>query len=230
MKWLILFISYYTVSGGLFWSNVKSNDKIRRKNNNFGDIFSDLLNDFNLDISFTPNTNLFSNEYIMDNQDTNNNYFIDESPSSMITFPSIFNNNAFIYKQSEPLYLSIQSPQTKTSNTYTLTNTNKVNGNTFRYTINTNDNIPITQSLVSTNKMYLCNTASCSNNGIEMKNIFDNKYKNYMHLIPTSTMISLETEENNNDENIIDVNGIMNININKDTNEESHVSLNDYVL
>eukprot|EP01084_Bolivina_argentea_P261528 441981_1 len=58
-------------------------------------------------------------------------------------------------------------------------------------------------------------TVTSTNELHKTKYIFDNPYQNYMHLTPTSTMISLE-------------NWLNTININKDTNKESHVSLKHY--
>ncbi len=74
MKLFILLFAYHTVSGRFIWSNSIANANLKQKDNNFADIFSNLLNDFNLDISFTPNTNSFSNQYLIDNEDTNNIY------------------------------------------------------------------------------------------------------------------------------------------------------------
>merc|ERR1712228_1119494 len=62
----------------------------------------------------------------------------------------------------------------------------KINDDTWRYSLNSNDNAPEIETW-SNHKLYICEKSSCSNqNGMEMKNIFDSddEYQNYLHLVP----------------------------------------------
>merc|ERR1719242_1430010 len=79
---------------------------------------------------------------------------------------------------------------------FTLQRSNKVAGNTWRYTVSTGDNGHsfMTQSWSTPKTYFLCSSSEgCGQqNGMEMKNIFDDfmsgNGKPYMHLVPTSTM------------------------------------------
>ena len=88
------------------------------------DILNDILNDFNLDISFDSETKpIFSDPNYIHNPDNNyyhdqNELFIDESPSSMFdrfsfSIPSFFNFNSppttYSYQSSPPSYSSYSS-------------------------------------------------------------------------------------------------------------------------
>ena len=172
---LLLLISYRCVSSRFVWQSSFNNPIT---NNNNDDVFDDLLNNFNLDISFPPNSiqhkqqymgphliggsfPTFQNDYIR----SDDRGFFDESPSSMLSsWPSTYFNQPQKLSAitEKPLYLTVQSQPTihskPRSSTYTLTKTNKVNGDTWRYSVNNNGpNQQISESW-SNHKMYLCHS------------------------------------------------------------------------
>jgi len=84
-----------------------------------------------------------------------------------------------------------------TSSVFRLQHSNRVNGNTYRYTIQSDGgNQPIFTESWSTptaSKMYLCSSESCdSENGLEMMDILGDwmsapRPRSYFHLVPTTT-------------------------------------------
>lgn len=159
MRWLTVLALHQIVYGRVQWlSSGPSQIQSQQQDLNINDIFANILNDINLDITF--------------NNNANNDFFIDESPSSMFSFPSFpqfFNSPSISTSTSnKPLYLMVQSfgnnnkPQitTSSSSVFVLEESNQVNGNTYRYSVksNGNGNKIITETWSSSPKMYLCNS------------------------------------------------------------------------
>lgn len=210
MKCFTILTLYQAVSGRFQWLDTMSSSG---QDSTLEDIYSNLLNDINLDISFKAPPSTHS---MMDNMmNRNDDYFIDESPSSMFSFssfPLFFGRNkpsdfGPIQSRQKPLFLRVESSQKQPVNDghsasiFILERSNKVSGNTFRYSVKTdgNRNSIITETW-STPKMYLCDSKLCGReNGIEMMNIFDDlgqeNGRKYMHLVPTSTIRPIEENE-----------------------------------
>eukprot|EP01084_Bolivina_argentea_P257492 433826_1 len=212
MNVLIVLLLYQTVSSRFIWLDTK----VSSNPQTMDDFFSDILNDMKLDISFDPPPKSIFNNNINTNSD-------------IFSIPPLFQqqitpntNNFQLYQTStKPLFLMIDSfqnkPQTQSQNPslFTLQQTNKVNGNTWRYTVTTNGNNRIITESWSTPKMYLCNSPSCgSQSGIEMIDILNNfQHENgqkYMHLVPATTMqmqsmdMDMDMDNNNNDNTWMD--------------------------
>lgn len=157
---------YATVSAGFGWLD----NRMSSRQDTMDDIFANILNDFNVDISFqTPKPFMFPNAV----QDEND-YFVDDSPSSMFNFPSFGSFGSFFNDQpmpfqrraSDPLYLMVQSApnmpmqqnyDSDPTSIFVLEQSGKVNGDTYRYTVRSNGNKIVTESW-STPKMYLCDS------------------------------------------------------------------------
>eukprot|EP00485_Elphidium_margaritaceum_P002823 CAMPEP_0202700584 /NCGR_PEP_ID=MMETSP1385-20130828/13764_1 /ASSEMBLY_ACC=CAM_ASM_000861 /TAXON_ID=933848 /ORGANISM="Elphidium margaritaceum" /LENGTH=404 /DNA_ID=CAMNT_0049357801 /DNA_START=119 /DNA_END=1333 /DNA_ORIENTATION=- len=178
-------------------------------------MLNSLLSDLNLDISFAPNLGLADADNVYDD------YYIDASPSSMIRFPSLssfVSNRAnmrmpapFSRAQPRGLFLMVQSAAEDRvhpkRSTYQLTQTQQVNGDTYRYSVRSRgDKRPLIHSW-STQKMYLCNNADCSaahHDGMlpmQMMDVMDVMQGDddddsgaYMHLVPLSSLEPLVTD------------------------------------
>eukprot|EP01083_Nonionella_stella_P305608 1066753_1 len=197
MAWLTLFITYNAVSITFAWPQFWQNDRDNNPtNDDLNNVLSSLFNDFQLDISFPSASNPPGSSFT-DHVQTNDNYFVNKPLPASYTHFSGFISNPLVSKEAYPLYLTMQSPQTAHRSTYQLTKIGKVNGDTWRYSYDTNGNDHVVQQYIALSrlKLYICPSASCSNKRIEMNNILKgDQYTNYMHLVPTSTAAVFDTD------------------------------------
>merc|ERR1719474_154749 len=173
-------------------------NKAKHTPHRISDFVTGLLDDVNVDISFSTNTNT---DPLLDQQpdsDSDNKHIHHSTSYSF----SIFTNNVrpqLSITESTPLYLVVQSPTESPSDTpqttFQLLPSDKINENTYRFTLRS-DKGPTTMapSPWSDRKMYLCHNPSCSNGeGIEMESAFsdfidDDPLRNYMRLVPKNTL------------------------------------------
>ena len=114
-------------------------------------IVSDFLNDLNLDISLPPKTQPLPYE-----NDNNDNIWN--------TGHSVFGNTfgrrpqaAFEgFHHSQPLYLTMYHPQNEDSSSFLLKKQHQINGDTWRYSLDSNDDNAPEMKTWSTHKLYIC--------------------------------------------------------------------------
>jgi len=124
-----------------------------------------------------------------DANDNDNAFNLMEAFNLDISLPS------FDAQPSSPLYLQVESVQRPDSNfVYVLDESGKVNGDTYRYSIQSDGRNQIITRTWSSSNMYLCNTRACGDgNRMEMMSVFDNLLdldqtkQKYLHLVPSTT-------------------------------------------
>eukprot|EP01083_Nonionella_stella_P168281 567682_1 len=177
------------------------------------DMYSNLFNDINLDISFEKEPPMHM-DMMNDNSRMNmhmnmmNNLKNMNHMNSMFSFPAFPSVSSFFdtprdgdsmsvqQPSSKPLYLLVESlsnpSNQRKSNMFALEKSSKVNGNTWRYTLKSDGQNPaiITESW-SSPTMYLCNSKCGSTDGMQMMDIVnhfkDSFGQQYMHLVPSTT-------------------------------------------
>jgi len=146
------------------------------------DLFSSMLADMNLDISF--------------NEPPPNDFAIDDSPSSMFSSLPFFSRFS---RGPKPLFLLMQSPPQslpsapmQSRSVFSLTQTDRVTGNTVRFTMRSHgDERQFTRESFAAPKLFLCDNSDCDeNDGIEMMSVlgdlFGDAQSQYLHLVPTT--------------------------------------------
>ena len=169
MKALVLLITYQAVSARFSWSfgggNNNNNQIVHNDDGNYNNLMDNLMNKMKMDISFNPNTKSqqYANQYTM-----NQPYQSQQSYRTMNYMPMSQSYSSYPEYQSssvsnKPLYLMVESspsvqihPKQQQQSTYSLTQTNKVNGDTYRYTVNNNGNNHQVSESWTNSKMYIC--------------------------------------------------------------------------
>lgn len=147
---------YQVVYGRFQWLDTRSQQSQQQQQLDFAnDLFANFMNDINLDISFDDQSPSFMD--FMQPKQQQQSPFIQFNSDMLAPFASEQQQSS-----PKPLYLMIQSlkPKQPQSSMYILEESHKVNGNTYRYTVQGNGNNQfITESwLSSPTKMYLCNS------------------------------------------------------------------------
>lgn len=192
LELLLLLSLYQAVSGRLSWLDTRM-PPANQARSPTDDLFASLLNDMNLDISF--------------NEPPPNDFVIDDSPSSMFSSLPSFLRTPFsgprfsrspkplfllMQSQPQPQYQSVASAPVQSRSVFSLTQTDRVTGNTVRFTMRSHgDERQFTRESFAAPNFFLCDNSDCDeNDGIEMMNVLEDflgdAQSQYLHLVPTT--------------------------------------------
>merc|ERR1719474_1955831 len=180
-------------------------NKAKHTPHRISDFVTGLLDDVNVDISFSTNTNT---DPLVDQQldtDSDSNHIYHSTSYSF----SIFTNNVqpqLSITESSPLYLVVQSPTESPLNTpqttFQLLPSHRVNENTYRFTAKSDDHDELktlSPSPWTDHKLYLCHNPSCSDGvDVEIESVSndlmdDDPLRNDMYLIPKNTDFEMDS-------------------------------------